>query len=70
MKNKMFSFLLLINSIILFVFTLIKSKGPISQLMNYVFVGICLIETCLAIYHVFVFGKIAKNSSAKYNKEE
>lgn len=65
MKNKIFSFLLLINSITLFVFTLIKSKGPISQLMNYVFVGICLIETCLAIYHVFVFGKIAKNSSAK-----
>ena len=58
--NKVLSAFLLLNSVFLVIFTIVRISGPVSKAINYIFIEICLMQVFLSLYHVYVFTKITK----------
>ena len=58
--NKVFSAFLLLNSVFLVIFTIVRISGPVSKAINYIFIEICLMQVFLSLYHVYVFTRNTK----------
>ncbi len=60
MKQKILSFILLLNTLVLLLLSIKRTSTIFTQKMNYVLIGVCIIQIVLCLYHVFFFLNITK----------
>lgn len=62
MKSKLLPIALLLNSIVILVFIILKSKVVLPKMVNYFFIVICLLHVFLCIIHIISIQKLTKTN--------